>query len=72
MKLKHKVSLFLVYFTLFSALAAMIDYYAYDILNPWIFVSISFILAVIVTMTHIKHHTRSKADELAKDLEEIL
>jgi len=72
MKLKHKVSLFLVYFILFTTIAAVIDYYAYDMLNPWMFISASFILAVIVTIAHVKYHIRSKADELAKELEEIL
>ncbi len=72
MKLKHKIALFLVYFTLFVALLAMVDYYAYDILNPWIFVVLSFVAAFGATMVHAKSHQKSKADELAHDIEEIL
>ncbi len=72
MKLKHKISLFFVYLLLFLALTSMIDYYAYDILNPWIFISFSVVAAVIVTYLHIKNRARSRADEIAKEIEEIL
>jgi len=72
MKLKHKIALFAVYFTLFSALAAMVDYYAYDILNPWIFVIISLVGAIWATVVHAKSHRKSKADEIAREVEEIL
>lgn len=72
MRLKHKIALFVVYLTLFSALSAMVDYYAYDILNPWIFIFISFVLAIGATLIHARSHKKSKADELAKDVEKIL
>ncbi|MNN51628.1 hypothetical protein D3C81_1662820 [compost metagenome] len=72
MKLKHKIALFAVYFTLFLALTAMIDYYAYDILNPWIFVIISLIGAIWATAVHAKRDQKSKADEIAREIEEIL
>jgi len=72
MKLKHKIALFAVYFTLFIALTAMIDYYAYNTINPWIFVIISLLGAIWATVVHAKSHQKSKADELAHDLEEIL
>ncbi|SFV68775.1 hypothetical protein MNB_SV-10-1081 [hydrothermal vent metagenome] len=72
MKLKHKLALFTVYFVLFIALTAMIDYYAYDIINPWIFIVLSFLGAVGATLAHAKSHEKTKADELAHDLEEIL
>ena len=70
--LKHKIALFTVYFVLFIALTAMIDYYAYDLINPWIFILLSFAGAVWATLVHVKSKEKSKADELARDLEEIL
>jgi hypothetical protein len=72
MKLKHKIALFVVYFVLFMALTAMIDYYAYDTISPWIFIAISTIGALWATMAHAKSHQKTKADELAHDIEEIL
>jgi Flp pilus assembly protein TadB len=72
MKLKHKIALFLVYFVLFGTLSAMIDYYAYDLINPWIFVILSFIGAVWATVVHAKSRVKTKADELAHDIEEII
>jgi len=72
MKLKHKIALFLVYFVLFGTLSAMIDYYAYDLINPWIFVILSFIGAVWATVVHAKSRAKTKADELAHDIEEII
>ncbi|WP_295421232.1 hypothetical protein [Sulfurovum sp.] len=71
-RLKHKIALFTVYFVLFIALTAMIDYYAYDMINPWIFTVLSFVGAVWATIVHAKSHERTKADELARDLEEIV
>ena len=70
--LKHKIALFIVYFILFGVLSAMVDYYAYDFLNPWIFVLISFVGAVIATVLHVNSRQKTKADELAEDVEEII
>ena len=70
--LKHKIALFTVYFVLFIALTAMIDYYAYDLINPWIFILLSFFGAVWATLAHVKSKEKSKVDELAHDLEEII
>ena len=72
MKLKHTFALFVVYFILFLAITAMIDYYAYDEIPPWIFMTISFIGALTSALIHAKSKQKSKADELAKDLEEII
>ena len=72
MKLKSKISLFIVYFVLFIALTAMIDYYAYDTISPWVFIIISAIGALWATLAHAKSHQKTKADELAHDIEEIL
>ena len=72
MKLKHKFALFIVYFILFLAITAMIDYYAYDEIPPWIFIIISFVAAVISAQIHAKSKQKTKADELAKELEEII
>jgi len=71
-KLKHKFALFVVYFILFLAITAMIDYYAYDGIPPWIFITISFVGAVISAQIHAKSKQKTKADELARDLEEII
>jgi len=70
--LKHVAALFAVYFVLFAALTAMIDYYAWDNINPWIFVAVSFFGALWAAWTHAKSRQKTKADELARDLEEIL
>ncbi|AKF24976.1 hypothetical protein YH65_05905 [Sulfurovum lithotrophicum] len=70
--LRYKIALFTVYFVLFIALTAMIDYYAYDLINPWIFIVLSFVGAIWATLVHVKSKEKSKADELAHDLEEII
>jgi len=70
--LKHKIALFLVYFILFGTLSAMVDYYAYDLINPWIFVILSAVGAVWATLVHAKSKEKTKADELAHDIEEII
>jgi Flp pilus assembly protein TadB len=72
LNLKHKIALFLVYFVLFGTLSALIDYYAYDLINPLIFIILSFIGAAWATMAHANSKQKSKADELAKEIEEIL
>jgi len=72
MKLKRKISLFIVYFVLFITLTAMVDYYAYDEINPWIFIVLSLFGALWAVAAHAKSHQKSKADALAHDLEEIL
>ncbi len=72
MKLKHKIALCIVYLILFGALSSMVDYYAYDMINPWVFVVLSFFGALWVTIVHVNNRKKSKVDELAKDIEEIL
>ena len=72
MKLKHKVVAFTLYFILFLALGAMVDYYAYDILNPWVFIVLSFVAALWVTNMHAKSRQKSRVDELAEEIEEVL
>ena len=72
MKLKRKISLFVVYFVLFITLTAMIDYYAYDKISPWIFIGLSAVGALWATLAHGISHQETKADELAHDIEEIL
>ncbi len=72
MPLKHKIALFFVYLVLFLAIFGMIDYYAYDILNPWIFMLASLIAALWATALHVRRHQRTKADEIAREIEEIL
>ncbi|WP_297486233.1 hypothetical protein [Sulfurimonas sp.] len=72
LRLKHKIALFLVYLVLFAALSSMVDYYAYDLINPWIFVILSVIGAAWATVAHANSRQKTKADELAADVEEIL
>ncbi len=72
MKTKHKIALFIVYFILFLTITAMIDYYAYDIINPWIFVVLSLIASLWAVKAHSKSHQKSKIDEWSKEVEEIL
>ena len=72
MKLKHKIALFIVYFLVYLVSIAIIDYYALYIIPAWIVVSSSLALAAISTIIHIKSKTKTQADELAKEIEEIL
>ena len=70
--IKNIIALFLVYLVLFAVLFAMIDYYAYDIINPSIFITLSIISASLATLMHSKSRKKTKADELANDVKEIL
>lgn len=72
MKFKHKIALFIAYLVLFLAITAMIDYYAYDIISPLLFVSLSLIAAIISTYIHIKNKEKSQIDVIAKEIEEII
>jgi len=72
MKLKHKIALFLVYFVLFGTLTSFIDYYAYDLISPWVFIGLSFLGALWATWVHSKSKEKTKADELAEEIEEVL
>jgi len=72
LKIKHKIALFIVYFILFGTLSAMADYYAYDLINPWIFIVVSFLGALWATLEHSKSRQKTKADELAHTIEEVL
>jgi len=71
-KLRHKIALFLVYFVLLGTLTSLIDYYAYDLINPWIFIILSFFGALWATWVHSKSKEKTKADELAEDIEDLL
>ena len=57
---------------LFIALTAMIDYYAYDTISPWIFIVISTIGALWATLAHARSYKKTRADELAHNIEAIL
>ncbi len=70
--LKKKIAYFIAYLSLFLAIFGMIDYYAYDILNPWFFISVSFISAFFATYLHLKSHSKSQIDVIEKEIEEIL
>ena len=69
---RHAVALFVVYGVLFGVLSAMVDYYSYDMINPWVFIVLSIVCAILATYYHLKSHQRTKADELARELEEVL
>jgi len=70
--LKHKIALFIVYLVVFMAIISLINYYANGILKPTFFITISTILALISTFYHVKSKQKSKADELAREIEEIV
>ena len=71
--LKHQIGYFVIYMTLFATLGAFIDYYAYDIISPWIFIVLSFLGAIWATYAHVRYHKKnSKVDDLEKTLEEII
>ena len=70
--LKKKISYFIAYLSLFLAIFGMIDYYAYDILNPWFFISVSFISAFFATVLHFKSNSKSQIDVIEKEIEEII
>ena len=71
--LKRQIGYFVIYMTLFATLGAFIDYYAYDIISPWIFIGLSFLGAIWATYVHVKYHKKnSKVDDLEKTLEEII
>ncbi len=70
--LKKKIAYFIAYLSLFLAIFGMIDYYAYDILNPWFFILASFISAFFATMLHFKRHYKNQIDVIEKEIEEVL
>jgi len=72
MKLKHKIALFIVYLLIFFTSAALINYYAYLTLDGRMLFAGSVVLALIATYLHNHYHIKTKADELAKEIEEIL
>jgi len=72
MKKKHKIALFLVYFTLFLAILSIIDYYGYYIIPASIVFGMSFFFALLASYFHVKSKEKTKADELAKEIEEII
>lgn len=72
MKNKHKIALFFVYLVLFVAIVSMIDYYGYYIIPASIVFTISVLAALIATYLHTKSKKRTKADELAREIEEII
>ncbi len=72
LKTKHKIALFLVYFILFIAIFSMIDYYGNYIIPASAVFAISFFAALISAVIHAKSKTKTKADELAKEVEEII
>jgi uncharacterized membrane protein len=72
MKNSHKIGLFIVYFALFLTIFAMIDYYAYDFITFSFLLILSFFIALVTTYVHAKNHEKSKVDELAQDIEDIL
>ncbi len=70
--LKKTIAYFIAYLSLFLAIFGMIDYYAYDILNPWFFIFVSFISAFFATYIHLKSHTKSQIDVIEKKIEKVL
>jgi len=69
---KHTIALFIVYFILFMAITALIDYYAYNVISPIYLVAFSIVASAISTYFHRKSKIKTQADEVAKEIEEIL
>ena len=69
---KHTIALFIVYFILFLASFALIDYYAYNAISPKYLVAFSLIASAVATYFHRKSKIKTQADEVAKEIEEIL
>ncbi len=72
MKRKHKIALFIIYLMIFFTSAALINFYAYLTLDGRILFAGSVLLALIATYLHNRYHIKTKADELAEKIEEIL
>jgi len=72
MNIKHLTALYIIYFLIFFVSAALINYYAYLTLDGRVLLAGSLVLALVATYLHNQYHIKTKADELAKELEEIL
>jgi len=72
MKTKHKIALFIAYFLVFFSSLLLIDYYADMFIGFSLITAISAILAFVALRLHKKYKTKTQADELAKEIEEIL
>jgi len=71
-RFKHLFALFVIYFIIFFTGAALVNYYAYLTLDGRLLFTGSVVLALIATYLHNRYHIKTKADELAKEIEEIL
>ena len=69
---KHTIALFIVYFIVFLTATALIDYYAYNAFSPKYLVPFSIVASIIATYFHKKSRKKTQADEIAKEIEEIL
>lgn len=67
---RHKIAVFIVYLIIFASITAWVDYYAYEIYNPLLFVLISLVSAFIATYLHTIRSGRreDKVDKLADKL----
>lgn len=62
------VKIFLIYFLILVSIFLWIDYYSYEMFNPLVFISFSFLAALIATIIHLFIGKKSGVDELAKKL----
>ena len=70
--LKYLIALYIVYFIIFFTASALLDYYAYLTLDAKVLLTISIVCAALATLLHHRYRIKTKADELAKEIEEIL
>jgi len=68
----YKLALFIIYFIIFLTSFSLINYYAYSSFNPKLLILFSLIFSIFATYFHLKQRQKTKADELAKEIERIL
>ena len=69
---KHFFALSIVYYLVFMCSFLLIDYYANGFLGPKIDFGLSAILGIISAYFHSKSKAKTQADEVAKEIEEII
>jgi len=67
-RFKKFVAIFSVYYLVFIAVFAWIDYYSEEVYNPLPFLILGFIIATVASAIHLRHGGKSRVDDLAKKL----
>jgi len=69
---KHFLALSIVYYLLFVCIFLIIDYYANGIMGAKVDLGLTLIIGVISAYFHAKSRDKTQADEVAKEIEEII